>query len=93
MAELNDVDINSAPAQSVETMPSTEMELQERQSISSDTLSNTSGNQEAVSQGNEGGSEAPDSVILPLNETNCSSDDQSEVESCILKGRSYDLLK
>ena len=93
MAEINDVDIDSAPTQSVETMPSTEMELQERQSISSGMLSNTSGNQEAVSLGNEGEGEAPESVILRLNEINSSLDDQSEVESCILKGRSYYLLK
>ena len=37
MAELNDVDITIAPKQSVETTPRNEIELQERQAISTDS--------------------------------------------------------
>ena len=83
MAELNDV----------ETTPTNEIELQVRQSSSSSMLSNTSRDPETVLKGDEGGSEAEEGEILPLNETNCSAGDQSEVESCILKGNYSDLLK
>ena len=37
MAELNNVDVNIAPAQRVETTPKTEIELHERQAISTDS--------------------------------------------------------
>ena len=93
MAELNDVDINRASTKNLETTPTNEIELQVRQSSSSSMVSNTSGDPETVSKGDEGGSEAEEGEILPLNETNCSAGDQSEVESCILKGNYSNLLK
>ena len=93
MAELNDVDINRDSTKNLETTPTTEIELQVRQSSSSRMVSDTSGDPETVSKGDEGGNEAEDGEILPLNETNCSAGDQSEVESCIFKGRSSDSLK
>ena len=93
MAELNDVDINSASTKNLGTKPTTEIELQERRSSSTSMVSNTSGDLETVSKDDEGESRAEDGEILPLNETNRSTGDQSEVESCILKGRSFDSLK
>ena len=62
-------------------------------SRSSSMVSKASGDPETVLKGDEGGSRAEEGEILPLNETHCSAGNQSEVESCILKGRSSDLLK
>lgn len=93
MAELNDVDINSALRKKFVTTPTTGIELQERQSSSTSMVSNTSGDLETASKGDEGGSGAEDGKLLPLKKTNCSKGNELEVESCNLKGNSSDLLK
>ena len=56
-------------------------------------VTNTSGDPETVSKGDEGESEAEEGEMMPLNETNCSGGDQSDLKSCRVKGRSSDLLK
>ena len=93
MAELNDVDMNSALTKKFGTTPTTGIELQERQSNSTSMVSKTSGDLENTSKGIEGRSGAEDGKLLPLKETNCSKGDELEVESCNLKGNSSDLLK
>ena len=93
MVELNDIDINSASTKNLRTTPTTEIELQERQSSSTRMVSNTCEELETDSKGDEGGGETEGGEVLPLNETDRSAGDRSEVESCILKGNSSDLLK
>ena len=93
MAEFNDVDMSSASTTNLETTPKAAIELQERHSSSISMVSNTIEDREAVSKGNERGSVPEEGANLTLNETNCSAGDHSELESCILKGRSSDLLK
>ena len=93
MAELNDVDINSALTKNLGTMPTTEIDLQEMQSSSISMVLNTSEELKTDSKGNEGGGVAEEGELLPLNETDYYAGDRSEVESCILKGNYSDLLR
>ena len=93
MAELNDVDINSALTKNLGTTPTTEIDLQEMQSSSISMVLNTSEELKTDSKGNEGGGVAEEGELLPLNETDYYAGDRSEVESCILKGNYSDLLR
>ena len=99
MAEVNNTEIKIDSTQSLETSPKNEIELQKRHSISTSIASSTAKNQHYDSKDDEKGTEdengidAAESEKLHLNQTKGSSDNQSDVESCINKSKSSNLVK
>ena len=95
MAELSTVEmieiVNGSPKFSDST-PRNEVELEERQSVSTCLAPNIAETHQDEINNDEGGIIAVKNENLSFDEVNNSSDNHSEVESTIPKGKGFDLF-
>ena len=94
MTELNNIEmieiINSSPNFS-DTTPKNEVELGEGQSVSTSLAPDTAETQQDEFKDEEKRTKAGENENLSFEETNNSSDNQSEVEVTVPKGKRFDI--
>ena len=90
MAELNDVEIINSSPKSIDTTPRNEVELGKGQSVSTSLAPHTTETHQDQFKDGEGRTKTAENENLSFDETNNSSDNQSEVEVIVPKGKPFD---
>ena len=91
MAELNDVEIINSSPKSIDTTPRNEVELGKGQSVSTSLAPHTTETHQDQFKDGEGRTKTAENENLSFDETNNSSDNQSEVEVTVHKGKRFDI--